>query len=335
MATYEARRDPKLESYLTALEHVLRPFPVSDRVEIVTEIKSHVLSAMERDPEGKLELVLAALGAPETVANRYLLERGLNPTQSSIKPPIRPFVKWIVIGILGMVFAAVLVVVFLITRFTPLLKIDGEKDQISLLGGAVQFSGQISGGAGDITIVGTTPKHATKHGDRRSKAAFSGSSEVTRDASVAVLFASGQIAIGTAADGKLSWSCKARGGDSDGFRARNEQGVLTLDWSDRSGLECNVAVPRDTSVIVEGERGELRINEAAFSVRAKLESGQVLIAPGKREAYKYQLAVGQGEVERFESSSSGSGSGSESSSPKKAHTIEVSVGRGRIGKATR
>src|SRR6187549_1830430 len=95
--------DPRLESYLTSLERVLRPFPVSDRAEIITEIKSHVLSALERDPQARLDSVLSALGEPETVANRYLLERGLKPTKTSISP----IVKWLIIGFLG-TFAMIL-----------------------------------------------------------------------------------------------------------------------------------------------------------------------------------------------------------------------------------
>jgi uncharacterized membrane protein len=75
--------DPRLEGYLAKLETVLGPFSASDRAEIIMEIKSHVLAALDRDPNASMDSILAALGEPETVANRYLMERGMKPT----KPP--------------------------------------------------------------------------------------------------------------------------------------------------------------------------------------------------------------------------------------------------------
>ena len=98
--------DPRLENYLTALDSALKPLSISDRADIVTEIKSHVMSALEREPERALDAILAALGEPETVANRYLIERGQKPS----KPSISPAVKWIVIGFLG-TFALILLFV--------------------------------------------------------------------------------------------------------------------------------------------------------------------------------------------------------------------------------
>jgi len=86
---------PKLEGYLSLLDKTLGPISISERAEIVTEIKSHVLEAQQRDPSLSLEAILSSLGEPEQVANKYLLERGLKPS----KPSTRPFVKWLVAGL--------------------------------------------------------------------------------------------------------------------------------------------------------------------------------------------------------------------------------------------
>src|SRR5580692_7021999 len=85
----------KLEDYLRALDKTLGPISTSERAEIVTEIKSHVLEAQKRGQS--IEDVLKSMGEPEQVANRYLLEHGLTPA----KAPKRPIVKWLVIGFLG------------------------------------------------------------------------------------------------------------------------------------------------------------------------------------------------------------------------------------------
>src|SRR5215217_1399531 len=89
--------EQKLEQYLSRMESVLKTFPTSDRAEVILEIKSHVYSALESDPNQTMVGILNALGEPEVVANRYLMERGLKPT----RPPISPIVKWLVFGFLG------------------------------------------------------------------------------------------------------------------------------------------------------------------------------------------------------------------------------------------
>ncbi len=130
--------DPKLESYLSALERALKQLPVSDRADIVTEIKSHVLDALDRDPQKPIDSVLEALGPAESVANRYLLERG----QQTVKPPISPVVKWMVIGFLGTLAMIFLFFGLLLFRFSPVLSIDGKNEKVTVLGGLVSIDGK-------------------------------------------------------------------------------------------------------------------------------------------------------------------------------------------------
>lgn len=73
--------DSRLDDYLTKLERLLMLFSVSDRAEIILEIKSHVHSALARDPNTQMDSILSALGEPEFVANRYLMERGMKPAK--------------------------------------------------------------------------------------------------------------------------------------------------------------------------------------------------------------------------------------------------------------
>lgn len=112
--------DPKLERYLSSLDRALAPLLVSERADILIEIKSHVSSALERDPQLSMDRVLAALGEPETVANRYLMERGKAP----VKPPISPIVKWLVVGFLGTVAMVLFFVAFLAVKFSDKLDLD-------------------------------------------------------------------------------------------------------------------------------------------------------------------------------------------------------------------
>ena len=63
----------KLERYLGKLDNGLGSIPVSEKAEIITEMKSHILDAHAKDDSKKLEDILAAIGEPEFVANRYLI----------------------------------------------------------------------------------------------------------------------------------------------------------------------------------------------------------------------------------------------------------------------
>src|SRR5262249_34252931 len=128
-------------------------------------------------PASSLDTALTALGEPETVANRYLMERGLKP----IKPPISPMVKWIVIGILGT--AAMFFGFVTIVSLYALKRVDFSSD-------------------GDRIHVGT------KH--------FSGSSNVegkwqptAKQNEFTLKFAAGKMELGNSSDEALHWRCKS------------------------------------------------------------------------------------------------------------------------------
>jgi len=131
-------KDQKLENYLVRLEKSLGPISVSEKAEIITEIKSHVLEAHSRDNAKSINSILLSLGEPEQVASKYLMERGLEPK----KPPRHPVVKWIVLGFLGTV--SLLLVTFLIVlwKFTPFVKVSD--DGVKILGGLVTVEDKIA-----------------------------------------------------------------------------------------------------------------------------------------------------------------------------------------------
>ncbi len=281
--------DPRLESYLTSLEQVLRPFPVSDRAEIVTEIKSHVLSALERDPQTRLDTVLAALGEPETVANRYLIERGLKPT----KPPISPVVKWVVIGFLG-TFAMILIFAgIIVTRFTPLLHVDDLKDKVSLFGGLIEVDGEdgrvlISGSFGD--------------GWHGAKNSFEGSVPVTKGQSISIKFGNGKLEVTNAEDSKLSWNCSSRSSQHSTPKPTADKNGVGLDLTALSWVKCELSVPEDANLAINGSNGKLEFDEPRYNFAANLTNGKVEINPDDDQAYHYELAVTNGKTDSFASS---------------------------------
>lgn len=286
--------DPRLETYLTTLEKVLKPFPVSDRAEIVTEIKSHVLSILERDPEARLDSVLAALGEPETVANRYLLERGLKPT----KPPISPIVKWLVIGFLGTFAMLLIFVVVVVAKFTPLLEVDDDKDRVSLLGGIIKVDGE----KGSIEIPGELRGDLDlswdSDGERRS---FHGSVPVEKGQTLAVTFSNGKFEVSNAPDASFAWTCATRSAVSDPSPARDANGVR-LDLASLRGVRCELAVPEGAKLALEGLNGKVEFEDPHFDVAAALTNGKVTFSPDDDVAYRYAISVTNGRTDSFVSS---------------------------------
>ncbi len=282
-------REPKLESYLTALEQVLRPLPISDRAEIITEIKSHVLSSMERNPESSIDSVLTALGDPRTVAGRYLTERGVKAT----KPSASPSAKWIAIVLLGMFGMFLLFAAFLIMRFSPIIHVDKEKEQISILGGLIQIDGD---GDFDVEV------------NSGSKASFEGSSEVSTGQTVGVKFLNGKFEMKTAEDSTFRWKCRASmKGASDASSAVVAQPVKTdtgisVDFSKYAGAKCELLVPAGARFSIDGSNGKLSFSEPNFSVTATLNNGVAVFEPAAGENYRYSVGVTNGKSDTFTSS---------------------------------
>jgi hypothetical protein len=261
--------DPRLESYLAALEKALKPLPVSDRAEIVTEIKSHILSSLERDPQARLDLQLEAMGEPETVANRYLMERGMQ----TVKPPISPIVKWMVIGFLGSLAMLLIFVAVLAIKFVPMINSSDWQDKL--------FA-------------------ANNH-------PYKGSIEIEKGKRAEVKFGNGKMEIGNSEGTKFSWDCVSQ------YPATTEAGSakvnpqvdasgVKLDLLPLGGLKCELSIPRSIDFNIDGANGKLEIEEPHFSLDAKLANGKVEFNPDEHENYRFDFSVTNGKIDDFVSS---------------------------------
>ncbi len=264
--------DVKLENYLSDLERALRPLPVSDRAEIVTEIKSHVLSALEREPNQPMDDVLAALGSAETVANRYLLERGARP----VKPPLSPIIKWLVFGFVATVAMCLLFVGMLIWKFSPLVKLDEGSGQVTILNGAI-------------------------HLEKGKRQELSGDRELAEGKRVQVDFENGRVEVRTAKEMKFTWRCRTSSTSSKTESSATAEGLL-LDLRGLDDLRCELSVPRRTQLRLAGGNGKIDLERPKFGIEVNLSNGKVDLVPDEGEKYRYALSVGNGKIDEFSSS---------------------------------
>ncbi|MEQ1876723.1 MAG: DUF1700 domain-containing protein, partial [Bdellovibrionia bacterium] len=241
----------RLEAYLNVLNKSLGPIPLSDRSDIITEIKSHVLEAMERDPSLSLEKLLQSLGEPESVANKYLLERGLKPS----KPPRRPMMQWLVVGAVSTIAMILLFVTFVIWRFTPIIDVNEKEGRVQLLGGliSVDEDSSFNFGNGDINFSSDARKISGSY-----------TLKTPAKAEIQIPFTNGKIDLQTSDDNTLSWKCTAYDGASPAA-VTEKGGRYVLDFSQARGMKCDISIPANTTVSLNGANGKVDIEKPRYN----------------------------------------------------------------------
>lgn len=282
---------PQLERYLLDLDKALGPISMSERAEIVTEIKSHIMEAERKSPEKSTTQILEALGSPEQVANRYLLERGLKPIAQPKSRTWAPVVKWLTIGTLGITTISAIVFVILIWKFSPIIKIDGEKDTVSILGGLISIDGK----EGKVQVGSTTLK-----GDDESNR-FEGKKELKNpeEFTIQVPFSNGKFDLVNSLGTDFSWSCKTAGSPKDLFKENKKN--LTLDLSGVIGSKCTLSIPKGINISLKGANAKISIEKPRYHLDVSAVNGKVSLLPDPNLSYLFDTKVANGKSDSFDS----------------------------------
>jgi len=268
--------DPKLENYLATLDKCLSGLKVSDRADIITEMKSHALDSQERHPEKNMQSILAALGEPESVANRFLIERGLKPG----KPARTPIVKWLTIGFLGTMALTFLFSLLVIWKFSPIISVNDSG--VRILGGA-------------ITIEGAEFTNSEGASLKFNSSEIEGSQDIDPKSTkmVKVEFNSGKIDFGYSDDSEMSWSCKGQGASPVLSAAKD--GLVVLDLSMLAMAKCDIELP-NLPVEIKGLNGKIHVDEPQNALSVAINNGVITISPDDELQYGYELNVSNGKV---------------------------------------
>ncbi|MCB0394439.1 MAG: DUF1700 domain-containing protein [Bdellovibrionales bacterium] len=285
-----------LENYLNRLDKALSQLPISDRAEIVTEIKSHVLDALDSQGGATIESVLSSLGEPEQVANKYLLERGVR----TVKSPVHPIFKWTVIGFLGTFSLFVILVIFVLSYFSPILEVNEAKGRVRLLGGMIDVDEQ----KGLVTL-GGSKFFIDDELDVKIEGSFdSGMSKNVKEFNFK--FSNGKLDVLPSQDGKLTWNCKAKT-YKDKFEespksAKVQGGRAVLDLDSYMGSKCILQIPQKVNLVVKGGNGKVHVDKPDFDVDIDLGNGKVGIDPDPAKQYSFNTHVTNGVTREFTSS---------------------------------
>jgi len=280
--------DASLEQYLFKLDKALGQMSVSDRAEIITEIKSHILDSVERNTDQGIQQTLDALGAPEVVANRYLMEKGLKP----MKPGKSPTIKWLTIGFLGTLGIFFLFVTILIWKFTPIIKIDGANERISILGGLID----IDGNDGKFNVDGKINIEGKKRSFKGSKDIAGSSIKIVK-----VTFLNANLKIYSSKSNQLTWDCKL----SEEKESKNVSEIgeeFILSFNNTKTAKCDVYVPATVSLKLEGGNGKIDFEKISFAVDANVVNGDISFTPEAAQKYKFETEIVNGSVNGLNSS---------------------------------
>ncbi|MCI5072214.1 hypothetical protein MRY82_04630 [bacterium] len=309
--------NPKLEVYLTQLDKALGPISVSEKAEIVSEIKSHVLDAQENNPEKSMSSILKSFGEPEAVATRYLTERGLKPAT----PAKRQVVKWLTLGFLGTVAMVLLFALVLIWKFTPLIKVhdvDG-REKVELLGGMLKVDvdeDTFSFDGDDVDFKFNFSSDDDDHHWLKDARQV----DIQQFKLLHILFNNGMMELSNHDEAELAWKCKLRG-EPVNNTVKEEGEVLLIDLTSSEKAKCSIRMPQDLKLKVEGKNGKVELIEPKQDADIALLNGKCEIDPEYGVKYRYDLQVNQGKMDDFVSSSS-----------KEAVQIKVRVKNGVISK---
>lgn len=284
----ESHSNHQLRAYLDKLDKSLGQISASDRADIIVEIKSHITEAKARHPEQSVSDIIESLGAPETVGNKYILERGLKPQKPPRSGPT--IFKWIVIGFLGTCGMIFLGIVLLIWKFTPIISVDEKNQKISILGGLIK----VDEGAGNFTITGSPALQTITSGN----IVITGARTLAEGSQVTVPYKNGKMEVKTATNNVMAWNC-ALVGQSPTVDER--PGELILDFTNSTDTKCELTIPIGSRLSMSGKNGKVELNEPEYNVDLKVANGKVLIRPKSGTKYNYDLRAKNGKVENFES----------------------------------
>ncbi|MCB0421966.1 MAG: DUF1700 domain-containing protein [Bdellovibrionales bacterium] len=285
----------ELELYLQKLDQSLGSISVSEKAEIITEIKSHVIEAIQNDPTQSVTSVLRSLGEPEQVANRYLLERGLRPQLA----PKHPVLKWLVVGFLGTFAIMVFGVILLVSQFMPIIHVDEQKGRVQILGGLIDVNSDL----GQLEIGGLTLDNFDDENDVR---VFSGTKSLKEGNwnSLEMKFSNGKARFEISKDEALHYNCKVSKNREGSIFNETDPERLVLDLSKMAYSKCTISLPRGISTIVDGKNGKINIERPNGPFKIQLLNGKIDIEPNESLAYSYNLKVVNGKIDDFENDAS-------------------------------
>jgi hypothetical protein len=305
-------RELKIEHYLLQLDRELAALPVGQRAEIITEIKSHIRDASERDPKRDLDSILADLGSAKTVASRYLTDKGY---QTTPKPASGgQWFKWLAIAtvaVCAMIFFSGMAVIW---YFSPLIKVDEPHGRVSLFGGMIDVNEEL----GEVKVGNVRVKDAFNE----HKVEVEGASDLSKlhVKLLRIPFNTAKLDLRSEEGTRLSWRCDTshKMGET---KVEVVSGVATLNLDALNLAKCLIRLPEGMATEIRGVNGHMDVEKPAGQLDIELSNGKVNIVADPKRTYDFDVNVKNGLQDFFPRSSAAD-----------AVKVKVSVTNGMVKK---
>lgn len=276
----------KIEYYLSQLDRELQSLTVSERAEIVTEIKSHIRESLASDNPKPVDTILQDLGSARQVAERYLVSKGKPPA-----PPKRTgrMFKWLAIGTVGffalIFFAGIMAAIYL----RPLVHVDKEKGRVTLFGGLIDVNEQIGEvRVGDLVVNNDMKESIRVHGEEN----IAGKNIHI----IKIPFNTASIEVKHGTSNHFAWSCKAASADQTVPELATEiaAGVMTLNLDKLNLAKCEIELPLGLASQFRGVNGHMKVDFPFSDMDISIDNGKVNIHPDPSKTYDFEVRVKNG-----------------------------------------
>jgi hypothetical protein len=313
-----------VEIYLRQISDCLAHIPVSQQADIVLEIKSHLDEAIDKNPQRAYSELFTELGTPSEVASRYLESRNLPPIPVRQKKSGIHWLRWIVGGGVVSLAMTLLMIVWLINHFTPLISVSDEG--FSLLGGAMTVKEY---GDGSKVQRHWNSNPTGKNFFRIDKKTGDGfnfywsskfNAEGAKVDAVHVKWIAGRMRISAHKGAEVEVVCRGTIHLKD-EPVNRDNSILRINLETSNAeddFDCQLLVPKGIAVNAQGDAGKLDIEEPDFRVDAHLKVGRLVFAPAANVEYRFENAVLSGTTDKFPPSKP------------EGHFIKLAVDQGQI-----
>lgn len=262
--------------YLKITESYLSDLSVMERTEILNEINNEI---SQKD--------LPDLPPPLNLVNKKRAEMGIYAFKYQEKKSfLSLFFKFIVI-MTTLFFIFIGVVVW---KFTPVFKVDEERNRVIILGGLIDIDGR----AGKFKI-GDNYKFTDSKYENELKASIDMSK--FKDEAI-IKFNSGSFKLKTSDSNSLKIKCKLDSSPTQETISQSDE-IIELDFTSFDGSSCELEVPVDRKITLEGKNSTVSINNPEFNLYIELDNGNVDIQPSPEVTYNYLIDVKSGHKSDF------------------------------------
>ncbi|PIR22067.1 MAG: hypothetical protein COV44_09840 [Deltaproteobacteria bacterium CG11_big_fil_rev_8_21_14_0_20_45_16] len=280
----------RLNIYLKELEEALKSIGAVERSEIILEISSHIRESCSKSGRPMNE-VIGALGTPEQVANRFLMERGLKPIQLKRFG----FLKWALAGVGVFIIVGFLSAIFLLKSLLPILDVNDEEGRIRILGGLIDIDEKehkVSLGKGLIRIRDEDVSFEFE------AIKFQGSYDLKDIGAIRVKSINGKMQFDQKASSELRYDCRLVNSKKEIDTSKLveiEENVLTLDMTkDVGGMNCHFSLPPGLDLDVDLANGKLDFRELKQNLNARLTNGSINFERDPSKSYHVDADVAVG-----------------------------------------